>query len=67
MNPRPLIEDLELTKGAIHPSGEIALAKRLDEAKAGRAVSLSAEKYRSASVMLARTAEITHQVIVEEG
>ncbi|MEE8393794.1 MAG: OsmC family protein [Rhodospirillales bacterium] len=41
--------------------------ENLDEAKAGRAVSLSAEKYCSASVMLARTAEITHQVIVEEG
>jgi putative redox protein len=32
----------------------------VDEAKAARAVKLSAEKYCSASIMLGKTAQITH-------
>jgi putative redox protein len=34
----------------------------LDRAKVERAVALSAEKYCSASAMLGRTAEITHEI-----
>lgn len=39
----------------------------LPEAKAERAVSLSSEKYCSATVMLGAVAEITHEVIVRQG
>ncbi|MEK9679036.1 MAG: OsmC family protein [Rhodospirillaceae bacterium] len=40
----------------------------LDPKKVERAVNLSAEKYCSASIMLGKTAEITHEIeIVEEG
>lgn len=38
----------------------------LDAAKVGRAVELSAEKYCSASVMLGKTAEITHEIEIAE-
>jgi putative redox protein len=41
--------------------------KNLSRAKVDRAVALSAEKYCSASIMLGRTAEITHEVEVVEG
>lgn len=39
----------------------------LSRAKVERAVNLSAEKYCSASVMLGAVAEITHEVLLEEG
>ncbi len=42
--------------------------RNLNREKVERAVHLSAEKYCSASIMLAKTAEITHEVeIVESG
>ncbi len=40
--------------------------KGLDPAKVERAVALSADKYCSASLMLGKTAEITHEVRIEE-
>lgn len=40
--------------------------KDLDPAKVERAVALSAEKYCSASIMLGKTAEITHEVRLED-
>lgn len=46
----------------------VVTGRGLDPAKVERAISLSAEKYCSASVMLGKTAEITHDFeIVEEG
>lgn len=39
----------------------------LDRAKVERAVQLSADKYCSASAMIAKTAEITHEIEVIEG
>lgn len=42
----------------------IVKGRGLSRSKAERAVSLSVEKYCSASAMLARTAEITHEVEV---
>ena len=42
--------------------------RNLNLAKVERAVALSAEKYCSASIMLARTATLTHSVeLVETG
>lgn len=38
----------------------------LSRDKVDRAVKLSAEKYCSASAMLAQTAEITHEIVLEE-
>jgi len=38
----------------------------LNEAKVGRAIQLSAEKYCSASAMLGKTAKITHVFEIEE-
>ena len=38
----------------------IVTGKNLDEKRVAKAISLSAEKYCSASVMLGKTAEITH-------
>ncbi len=38
----------------------------IDRSKAERAADLSAEKYCSASLMLSKTAEITHEVVIEE-
>jgi putative redox protein len=38
----------------------IVTGKGLNQAKVERAIALSAEKYCSASAMLAKTAEITH-------
>jgi putative redox protein len=39
----------------------------LNEAQVKRAVALSAEKYCSASIMLGKTAEITHDYEIREG
>ena len=39
----------------------------LTEKSVARAVSLSAEKYCSASIMLGKSAEITHDFVIEEG
>jgi putative redox protein len=45
----------------------ILTGKRLNSRQVERAISLSAEKYCSASIMLAKTAELTHDFeIVEE-
>lgn len=44
----------------------VVKGRALDSGKVGRAVSLSAEKYCSASAMLARTATITHDFEVVE-
>jgi putative redox protein len=45
----------------------ILTGKQLNRAQVERAISLSAEKYCSASIMLAKTAELTHDFeIVEE-
>ncbi|MCA3190297.1 MULTISPECIES: OsmC family protein [unclassified Cupriavidus] len=41
--------------------------KNLDPAKVERAIELSHEKYCSASIMLAKTAEITHTTEIIEG
>jgi len=41
--------------------------KALDPAKVERAMSLSVEKYCSATTMLSRTAEITHEYEIAEG
>ncbi|TEA77547.1 OsmC family protein [Allopusillimonas ginsengisoli] len=41
--------------------------KNLPQAAVERAVQLSHEKYCSASAMLAKTAEITHSVTIQEG
>jgi putative redox protein len=38
----------------------------LDENRVSRAVSLSADKYCSASIMLGKTAEITHDYEIRE-
>ena len=40
--------------------------KRLARAKVERAVQLSAEKYCSASIMLGKTAEISHEIVYVE-
>lgn len=45
----------------------IVTGKALDSAKVSRAISLSAEKYCSASAMLAKTAAITHDFEIIEG
>ena len=46
----------------------VVTGRGLDEAKVRRAIALSAEKYCSASAMLGKTAEITHDFeIVESG
>ncbi|MGY8994357.1 MAG: OsmC family protein [Rhodospirillales bacterium] len=45
----------------------IVTGKGLSRDKVKRAVGLSAEKYCSASVMLGKTAELTHEVIVIDG
>lgn len=46
----------------------VVTGQGLNSAKVERAVNLSAEKYCSASIMLAKTAEITHEIeIVESG
>jgi putative redox protein len=46
----------------------IVSGRALNRAKVERAVNLSAEKYCSASIMLAKTAKITHEIeIVELG
>jgi putative redox protein len=44
----------------------VVTGRSLDRKKVERAVSLSAEKYCSASAMLAKTAEITHTVEIVE-
>jgi putative redox protein len=45
----------------------ILTGKKLNSAQVERAIKLSAEKYCSASIMLAKTAELTHDFdIVEE-
>lgn len=45
----------------------VVTGKALDHAKVGRAISLSAEVYCSASAMLAKTANITHDFEIIEG
>jgi putative redox protein len=40
---------------------------KLDRDKVERAVALSAEKYCSASIMFAKTAALTHEVLIAEG
>jgi putative redox protein len=44
----------------------VVTGRGLDPEKVERAVAMSAEKYCSASVMLAKTAEITHEIEVRE-
>ena len=44
----------------------IVSGKNLDDKKVGRAVSLSGEKYCSASIMLGKTARITHDYEIVE-
>jgi putative redox protein len=44
----------------------IVTGKNLDHAKVGRAVQLSAEKYCSASAMMAKTAAVTHDFVIVE-
>jgi putative redox protein len=44
----------------------IVTGKGLDEKRVARAVDLSAEKYCSASIMLGKTAEITHDYEIRE-
>ncbi|HZH28574.1 MAG TPA: OsmC family protein [Azospirillaceae bacterium] len=44
----------------------VVTGKGLDPKKVERAVELSAEKYCSASAMVAHTAKITHEVVVRE-
>jgi len=44
----------------------IVTGRGLDEKRVARAVNLSAEKYCSASIMLGKTAEITHDFEIRE-
>jgi len=44
----------------------VVTGRDLAEAQVKRAVSLSAEKYCSASIMLGKTATITHDYVIEE-
>ena len=44
----------------------VVTGKGLDEKRVARAVDLSAEKYCSASIMLGKTAEITHDYDIRE-
>ncbi|GAB6040852.1 OsmC family protein [Endothiovibrio diazotrophicus] len=44
----------------------VVTGRELDEKRVGRAVSLSAEKYCSASIMLGKVAEITHDFEIVE-
>ncbi len=44
----------------------VVTGKSLDEKKVDRAIQLSAEKYCSASIMLGKTAEITHDFEIRE-
>jgi putative redox protein len=44
----------------------IVSGKALDDKRVARAVSLSADKYCSASIMLGKTAEITHDYEIRE-
>ena len=44
----------------------VVTGKGLDEKRVARAVDLSAEKYCSASIMLGKTAEITHDYEIRE-
>jgi putative redox protein len=45
----------------------IVTGKGLNAEKVGRAVTLSAEKYCSASAMMAKTADVTHDFEIREG
>jgi putative redox protein len=45
----------------------IVTGKGLSAEKVGRAVTLSAEKYCSASAMMAKTADVTHDFEIREG
>ncbi|NIR92063.1 MAG: OsmC family protein [Gammaproteobacteria bacterium] len=45
----------------------VVSGRGLSAAQVGRAVGLSAEKYCSASIMLGKTAEITHDFEIREG
>lgn len=45
----------------------VVTGANLDRAKVARAIELSAEKYCSASTMLGKTAEITHDFEIREG
>jgi putative redox protein len=45
----------------------IVTGKGLNEKRVARAVELSAEKYCSASIMLGKTATITHDYEIREG
>jgi len=44
----------------------IVTGKELDESRVARAIQLSAEKYCSASIMLGKTAEITHDYEIRD-
>ena len=66
--------DLEAERAATDPKvftrihfHFVVTGKALDPAKVGRAISLSAEVYCSASAMLAKTANITHDFEIIEG
>lgn len=66
--------DLEADRAATDPKvftrihfHFVVTGKALDHAKVGRAISLSADVYCSASAMLAKTASITHDFEIIEG
>lgn len=44
----------------------VVIGRALKEKQVERAISLSAEKYCSASIMLGKTASITHDFVIEE-
>lgn len=45
----------------------VVTGRGLERAKVERAVKLSAETYCSATAMMAKTAEVTHEVVIREG
>ena len=56
-----------LHQGAVGVGIDIVTGKALSEKRVARAVELSAEKYCSASIMLGKTATITHDYEIREG
>ena len=56
---------LDMAEALGEAGADLVITSR-DPEKVERAVAMSAEKYCSASVMLAKTAEITHEIEVRE-
>ena len=70
---RDIIVELEAERAEDHPKVFIAVkliyrvrGKKLNRALVERAVSLSDEKYCSATAMIRKSANVTHQIVLED-